>query len=144
MTTSYVTSDPVNMQRKIQEALTILSGLGMPRAQRNDRSALTLLALLDLKPGDPWSAATDPLMGITPIMDFVATIMAVPTRPTHARRSGARPCISLSRRALQFQILMIQNGLSIAPNGSIELPRRFSAWSETTLGMTGRVHSRTI
>ena len=71
MTTSYVTSNPVDMQRKIQEALAILSGLGMPRAQRNDRSALTLLALLDLKPGDSWLAAADPLRGITPIMDFV-------------------------------------------------------------------------
>lgn len=71
MATSYTTSNPVDMQRKIQEALAILSDLGMPRAQRNERSALTLLALLGLKPGDLWSAASAPLMGITPIMDFV-------------------------------------------------------------------------
>ncbi|HZL00869.1 MAG TPA: BsuBI/PstI family type II restriction endonuclease [Caulobacteraceae bacterium] len=50
--------------------LQILSDLGLPRAQRNERSALTLLALLDLRPGRDWSAADAPLMGITPIMDW--------------------------------------------------------------------------
>jgi hypothetical protein len=42
----------------------------MPRAQQNERSALSLLALLDLSPGKAWSEAQDPLMGITPIMDW--------------------------------------------------------------------------
>jgi hypothetical protein len=51
-------------------ALQILADLGLPRAQRNERSALTLLALLDLRPDRDWSAATAPLMGITPIMDW--------------------------------------------------------------------------
>jgi len=31
---------------------------------------LTLLSLLALKPADSWENATDPLMGITPMMDF--------------------------------------------------------------------------
>jgi len=48
----------------------VLSDLGMPRGQRNERSALCLLALLDLTPEKPWSQATAPLMGITPIMDW--------------------------------------------------------------------------
>ena len=43
-----------------------------PRAQQNERSALTLLALLDLTPEMPWSAATAPLRGITPMMEFFA------------------------------------------------------------------------
>ncbi|MDM9379866.1 hypothetical protein QUB80_04030 [Chlorogloeopsis sp. ULAP01] len=38
----------------------------------NERSALTLLALLDLKPNEPWRSATSPLMGITPMMDLMA------------------------------------------------------------------------
>ena len=43
----------------LQDATTVLTALGMPRAQQNNRSALTLLALLDLKPGrDSW-AGTD-------------------------------------------------------------------------------------
>ncbi len=58
--------------RKIKEALTILDALGLPRQQLNDRSALTLLSLLGLKPDDTWDEANDPLMGITPMMDFFA------------------------------------------------------------------------
>ena len=50
--------------------MEILKALGMPRGQQNERSALTLLALLDLEPERPWSAAKAPLLGITPIMDF--------------------------------------------------------------------------
>jgi hypothetical protein len=42
----------------------------MPRAQQNERSALALLALLDLSPDKTWSDAQNPLMGITPIMDW--------------------------------------------------------------------------
>ena len=48
----------------------IIISLGLPRAQQNDRSAVTLLALLDLTPGKPWKAAENPLVGITPIMDW--------------------------------------------------------------------------
>lgn len=59
-----------NKRKRIGETLTILVDLGMPRAQQNERSALALLALLDLPPGKAWSEAQDPLMGITPIMDW--------------------------------------------------------------------------
>ena len=52
----------------IDAALQILTDLGFPRRQRNERSALTLLALLDLQPDFKWDAAAAPLMGITPIM----------------------------------------------------------------------------
>jgi len=62
--------NPVAAKQKIDEALEILKALGLPRGQQNERSAFTLLALLDLKPETPWPEAKDPLMGITPIMDF--------------------------------------------------------------------------
>jgi hypothetical protein len=58
------------MKKHVQEALQILAVLGLPRAQRNERSALTLLALLNLKPKTTWPEAENPLMGITPIMDW--------------------------------------------------------------------------
>lgn len=58
-------------KRRIDSALQILASLGLPRAQRNERSALCLLALLDLTPGRSWRKARNPLMGITPIMDWV-------------------------------------------------------------------------
>lgn len=57
-------------KRKIEESLSILKQIGMPREQQNERSALTLLALLDLKPEDSWSMASNPLIGITPMMNF--------------------------------------------------------------------------
>jgi adenine-specific DNA-methyltransferase len=59
-------------QRRIKEASEILAALGLPREQTNERAALTLLALLDLKPSQSWSAAKNPLRGVTPIMTFVA------------------------------------------------------------------------
>jgi len=38
------------MQKKLDEALEIIKKLGLPKAQHNERSALTLLALLNLSP----------------------------------------------------------------------------------------------
>jgi hypothetical protein len=38
----------------------------------NERSGLTLLSLLDLKPNEPWTDARAPLIGITPMMEFFA------------------------------------------------------------------------
>ncbi len=55
----------------IEQALQVLSDLGFPRAQQNMRSALCLLALLNLSRDKAWPQATNPLMGITPIMDWV-------------------------------------------------------------------------
>lgn len=69
-------SDPgegaARIQQRVQEGLAVLRELGLPRAQLNERSALTLLALLDLKPDEPWAAARAPLRGITPMMAFFA------------------------------------------------------------------------
>ena len=58
------------MTKNIKQALQVLTALGFPRAQLNERSALCLLALLDLTRDKPWSDAAAPLMGITPIMDW--------------------------------------------------------------------------
>ncbi|MFH1116314.1 MAG: BsuBI/PstI family type II restriction endonuclease [Pseudomonadota bacterium] len=54
----------------ISDALKALASLGMPSAQQNERSALCLLALLNLTPDKTWAQAENPLMGITPIMDW--------------------------------------------------------------------------
>ncbi|MCX5895457.1 MAG: BsuBI/PstI family type II restriction endonuclease, partial [Proteobacteria bacterium] len=64
--------DSKKIERKIKEALKVLESLGFPRQQQNERSALTLLSLLSLKPDDLWKTANEPLMGITPMMDFFA------------------------------------------------------------------------
>lgn len=60
------------MHPHIQDALKILEEIGMPRTQRNERSALTLLALLNLGPEKKWGLAESPLIRITPVMDFCA------------------------------------------------------------------------
>lgn len=56
---------------KINEAIKVLKLLDFPREQTNERSALTLLALLNLKPNQKWSQANPTLIGITPIMEFI-------------------------------------------------------------------------
>lgn len=65
------TPDPVAARKRVTEALAVLQALGLPRGQQNERSAMTLLALLNLTPDKPWSAAGRPLLGITPIMNFI-------------------------------------------------------------------------
>ena len=56
---------------KIDEALSILKALGLPKAQQNERSALTLLALVDLKKNSPWSKAKSRLIRIHDILAFI-------------------------------------------------------------------------
>ena len=55
----------------INAAHQIIIALGLPRAQQNERSALCLLALLNLTPCKAWADAENPLVGITPIIDWV-------------------------------------------------------------------------
>ncbi len=59
-----------NQNDCIETAQRIIVSLGLPRAQQNERSALCLLALLNLTPGKAWADAENPLIGITPIMDW--------------------------------------------------------------------------
>lgn len=61
----------MSRKQKTREALKVLKELGLPRAQLNNRSAFCLLAILDMQPSQPWSKARDPLLGITPIMEWV-------------------------------------------------------------------------
>ena len=60
-----------DQNNNIEAAQQILISLGLPKAQQNERSALSLLALLNLTPDKAWSEAENPLVGITPIMDWV-------------------------------------------------------------------------
>ena len=60
------------MTERIAEAQKILQALELPPEQRNERAALTLLALLNLSQDKAWNQVDNPLMGITPIMAFVS------------------------------------------------------------------------
>ncbi|WP_368163490.1 BsuBI/PstI family type II restriction endonuclease [Aeromonas sp. R6-2] len=59
-----------NQNDYIEAAQQIIVALGLPRSQQNERTALCLLALLNLTPGKAWVDAENPLVGITPIMDW--------------------------------------------------------------------------
>ena len=62
----------VARKRKLQEAVDILRQLGFGPRQSNSTAAYSLLACLDLRPEKPWREGSDPLMGITPIIEFVS------------------------------------------------------------------------
>lgn len=121
--------NPVEAKKKIEQGVEILKALDFPRQQQNERSALTLLALLDLKPEDPWSSASNPLRGITQMMDFFAErygkryapnsretvrrqtvhqfrqagmILENPDHPARPTNSAARPSISSSLMLFSF------------------------------------------
>lgn len=76
---------------KIREAKVILKALGLPTAQQNVMSALTLLALCDIKPADNWKNAKRLSKTVTKdIMLFVKKIYkrhyAPNTRETFRRQ----------------------------------------------------------
>ena len=78
-------------EKRLKEVHSVLLDLGLPRQQLNDRTALCLLALLDLTPKKKWESASAPLIGITPIMDWAKenfdTEYAANTRETFRRQS---------------------------------------------------------
>ena len=62
--------DPIPVNENVDQALFVLKSLGLPRQQSNERSALTVLALLRIKPEMDWSKASQRRCGITPMMDI--------------------------------------------------------------------------
>lgn len=84
-------NNPLKTQEKIDQALEIINLLGMPRAQQNERSALTFLALLNLHPEDSWHELEKPMIGVTPIMDWAKDVYgkeyAPNTRETFRRQT---------------------------------------------------------
>ncbi len=68
-------------EAKLRDAMEILRALGFSARQSNEVAAYTFLALLDLKPTQQWSEASEPLRGITPIIDFVAEAYGVRYAP---------------------------------------------------------------
>ena len=106
-----------DLKNKIEEALSILNAIGLPRAQRNERSALTLLALLDLKPSEAWSEARNPLIGITPIMEFCKE---------HYGRNYAPNTRETFRRQTMHQFM--DAGLSLANPDQPDRPVNSPKW----------------
>ena len=63
-------TNAIQASKRIEEALAILKDISAPREQQNERSALCLLALANVRPETLWSQATDPRRGITEMMDW--------------------------------------------------------------------------
>lgn len=61
-------------EERLAEAQRLLSMLGMDPERCNERSALTLLALLQLTPDDAWSDAAIPMLGTRAIMDIIRDV----------------------------------------------------------------------
>lgn len=81
----------MSKEEKLADAIDIVRALQLPRAQQNERTALCLLALLNLTPEKQWRQAENPLIGITPIMEWSAlhydAQYAPNTRETFRRQS---------------------------------------------------------
>lgn len=67
--------------RKLKEAIEILKALRFVGRQSNEVAGYSLLALLDLKPNDTWTASNAPLRGITPIINFVSEFYGIRYAP---------------------------------------------------------------
>jgi len=81
----------MNREEKVKEAKNILRKVGLPEAQQNEISALTLLALCRIGPKDPWRKARRESLTITKgIMDFIKRVYekeyAPNTRETFRRQ----------------------------------------------------------
>ena len=68
-------------ESKRREAKEILSAVGFAERQSNDAAIYSLLALLRLDPIQPWKEASAPLMGITPIIEFVSNAYGLTYAP---------------------------------------------------------------
>lgn len=56
---------------KIDDAIAILESLGLPKAQQNERSALTLLALVNLQEDTSWAKSKKRIIRIHDILIFI-------------------------------------------------------------------------
>jgi hypothetical protein len=101
---------------KISDAMKILAWLGFPKAQQNERSALSLLALIQLKENGSWQALKNPLLGVRAILDF-------------CRNDYKRPYAENSRESFRKETLhqFVAAGLALqnpdAPDRSPNSPK---------------------
>lgn len=85
-------NNPITAGKRLEEAVSVLKQLDFPAAQQNERSALTLLALLDLRPSSAWAEAASPLRGVTQMMNFFADVYGKQYKP-NTRESVRRQTV---------------------------------------------------
>jgi type II restriction enzyme len=112
---------------RLEEAQEILTALGLPKDQQNEMSALTLLALANVGPSDPWADAERRSLGVTKgIMAFM-------------REAYAKEYAPNTRETVRRQVLhqFVQAGLADYnpdnPGLPTNSPRAHYAISEAAL-----------
>jgi hypothetical protein len=114
---------------KIEEAREILRSLGLPRAQQNEMSALTLLALCGLRPNDQWRKARRHSVTVTKgIMSFIAQEYGKQYAP-NTRETFRRQVLH------QFVQAHIADYNPDAPDLPTNSPRAHYAITETALAV---------
>lgn len=112
---------------KIQDAQAVLKALGLPVAQQNEISALTLLALVSVGPNDPWSSAKRERRGVSKdIMAFIAE---------HYGRAYKPNTRETVRRQVLHQLVQacVADYNPFEPDLATNSPRAHYAVSEATL-----------
>jgi len=121
---------------KIEEAQEILKALGLPVAQQNEMSALTLLALCNIKEPDSWSKASRQSFGVTKgIMTFVAENYNKPYAP-NTRETFRRQVLH------QFVQARIADYNPDEPDLPVNSPRAHYAISAEALSVIKTFNSR--
>ena len=103
--------------KRVKEALAVLIAVEIPKEQQNERSALTLLALADVKPRTPWKSAAAPLRRITEMMDWMREHYGVNYKP-NTRETVRRQTVH------QF----VQHGLLVENPDQPERPINSPKW----------------
>jgi hypothetical protein len=76
-----LSSEATARKKRLAETITALTDLQFGPKQQNETAAYTLLALLNLQPDAAWAAAQAPLLGITPIIQFIADAYGIRYAP---------------------------------------------------------------
>jgi hypothetical protein len=112
----------MSRKSRLAAAQAILVDLGLPRAQQNERTALCLLAMLNLTPDKLWKAAESPRIGITPIMDWARKHYKKPYAPNryktrlqeHLSVHKTLAAMYANERAMAMIPLKIKEGVEIS------------------------------
>lgn len=68
-------------QEKLEQAKVLLTELGLPKAQCNDRSGWVFLALANISPSDNWAFSSAPLLPTVSIMEFIRNKYGMDYKP---------------------------------------------------------------
>ena len=120
---------------KIDDARDILEQFGLPPAQRNDISCLTLLALAGLSEDDPWSGTAKPSRTIHQILGFM--------RDTYSREYAENTRENVRRQVIhQFEQARLVDRNPDAPDLPTNSPRTHYGLTDEALRVLRRYGGR--